>query len=133
MVTRLSLETYLMGRDKLYPDEWNSEFEANALVLIRQVNSLLEALSWGPISVSSGWRPLAINTQASGAKRSLHLIGKAVDIVDKEAALKRAILERTELLKDFALWLEHPDSTPGWAHLDTCTTRTDRPIRIFKP
>lgn len=122
-----------MGRDKLYPDEWNIDLKSNAVDLIKRVNNLLEALSWDQIIVSSGWRPLAVNQRASGAKRSLHMIGKAVDLADKSGLLDQIISEHPEYLIEFGLWLEDPKFTPGWTHLDCSVDRTHRPIKIFIP
>ncbi len=129
----LTLEAYLMGRRELYPDEWNIEYEANAGDLIKRVNNLLTAISVDEVQVSSGWRPLAVNMRAGGAKRSLHMVCKAVDLVDTNGSLKATISRHPELLRDFGLWMEDPASTPNWCHLDTSMNRQDRPVRIFKP
>jgi hypothetical protein len=97
------------------------------------VNGLLFDLGWRvPVVVSSGWRPRGLNAKIKGAaKNSYHIYGKAVDIADN-GELDRAIQANPALLEKWGLWLEHPDNTPGWTHLDV-GTRTDRDIRIFKP
>lgn len=128
----LTLEAYLMSRDKAYADEFNIELKSNALDLIKRVNNLLNALQIDCPPVTSGWRPLAVNLKAGGAKRSLHMLCKAVDLADKDGIFKQRILEKPELLLEFGLWLEEPTSCPGWAHLDT-GVRFHRPIRVFKP
>lgn len=127
----LTLDDYKMGRDKLYPEEWTLDVQSQALDLIKRVNNLLEALKFGPVKVSSGWRPLAVNLRAGGAKRSLHMSGKAVDLVD-HGPLKQLILDNSHLLLDFGLWMEDSKSTPTWCHLDT-GVRDSRFVRVFKP
>jgi len=129
----LTLEDYLMGRDKLYPEEWTLERKSNAIDLIKRVNNLLIALKIDSVKVSSGWRPLAINTRAGGSKRSLHMSGKAVDLVDfKPPQLKTIIVNNPQGLLEYGLWMEDPVSTPTWVHLDT-GIRPVRTPRIFKP
>jgi uncharacterized protein YcbK (DUF882 family) len=121
-----------MGRRKLYPDEYDIEIESSAKDLIKRVNNLLNALGIDQVGVTSGWRPKQINAKASGAKKSLHMVGKAVDLSDKDGKLKSLIEKNSELLIDFGLWMESPDSTPTWCHLDT-GIRSVRAVRIFKP
>lgn len=128
----LTLKQYTMGRDKLYPEEWTLEIQANAEDLILRVNNLLKVIWSGEVVVTSGWRPLAINRKAGGAKRSLHMQGKAIDLKDNDGSLAAAILKKPELLLDFGLWLENPESTKGWVHLDR-GQRSERLVRIFKP
>lgn len=129
----LTLKDYAMGRDAKYPKEWTEEIQKNATVLLDKVNSLLSDLGITKVAVSSGWRPSAINSAiANAAKRSGHLVGKAIDLVDTDGKLKEAIKAKPDLLRKYDLFLEHPGSTPTWCHLD-CVSRVDRPSRIFKP
>lgn len=128
----LTLTQYLMGREKLYPEEYTLDVRSNAENLLKRVNNLLEALKFGRVEITSGWRPLAINRKVGGAKRSLHSTGRAVDIADTTGILKCAILCHFKLLLEYGLWMEDFDATPGWCHLDT-GIRLDRSIRVFKP
>jgi hypothetical protein len=127
-----------MGRDKQFPQEYTQEVLLNAITLLEKVNALLWNLDIKTTEVSSGWRPAAINgAVANAAKKSLHMIGKAVDIKDdKGQSLANKILTKPELLKNYDLWLEDPAATRGkntnWVHLDM-GTRSDRPLRMFKP
>lgn len=121
-----------MGREKLYPDDYTLDVKYAALDLIKRVNNLFEALRMPMAPLSSGWRPQAINIKIGGAKRSLHMLGKAVDLADKDGHVKKAVIEHPQLLLEFGLWMEHPDSTPSWCHLDT-GIRAHRSPRIFKP
>ena len=78
--------------------------------------------------VSSGWRSPGGNASIPGAaKRSLHIAGKAIDIVDVTGELDKLLEtdKAQDLLEKYGLWQEHPDFTKTWAHLDC----GDRPIR----
>lgn len=134
----ITLEMHLMGREKTYASELTQEIINNINNLLDKVNILLFELKVTRASVTSGWRPAAVNSQvANAAKRSLHMIGKAVDILDDDnQTLGKAILCRPELLQQYGLWLEDLSSTKGqntnWVHLDI-GVRSDRPLRMFKP
>lgn len=134
----ITLEKFLMGRDKQYPSEYSEEIKNNATILLEKVNALLLDLGIKEAEVSSGWRPAVVNAGiANAAKKSLHMLGKAIDIVDdKNQTLCKAILTKPELLKKYNIWMEDPASTIGkntnWCHIDI-GTRSDRPLRIFKP
>lgn len=136
----LTLDMYKMGRDKQFPNEWTKEVETNAIDLIARINAILNEINWSKsVSVSSGFRPAAINGATSNAaKKSLHMTGMACDLLDSvDQELSKLIMSKPDLLKKHGLWLEHPDATKGkntnWAHLDINKARTDRPIRVFKP
>lgn len=121
-----------------YPDRANSpecttEVKDNAVLLINKVNQMLEELGIEKVSVSSGFRTSAANSAlANSAKKSNHMLGKAVDIVDHNHELANKILARPDLLKKYSIWAESIESTPTWVHLDDAV-RSDRPIRTFKP
>jgi hypothetical protein len=134
----ITLEAYLMGRDKQYPAEFTQELLLNATIFLEKVNALLWNLGIKEAAVSSGWRPAVVNSGvANAAKRSLHMTCKAIDIKDdKSQSLANKVLTKPELLKSLDLWLEDPAATRGkntnWVHLDM-GIRTDRPLRMFKP
>lgn len=134
----ITFEQYLMGREKTYPSELTQDIVNNINELLDKVNCLLFELKVEKASVSSGWRPAAVNAATAGsAKKSLHMTGKAVDILDSsDQKLAHLILSKPELLKTYGLWIEDPTSTKGkntnWVHLDT-GVRTDRSLRMFKP
>lgn len=131
-------ESYLMGRDTQFPQELTEEVKNNIIILLEKVNALLWELKISQAKVSSGWRPAAINANvANAAKKSHHMMGRAVDILDDgNQSLAAKILAQPDLLKKYDLWLEDPAHTKGkntnWVHLDI-GTRTDRPLRMFKP
>jgi uncharacterized protein YcbK (DUF882 family) len=120
-------------KDRLLSPELTKEIKDNAIVLLNRVNQLLKELGVTSVSVSSGFRPSAVNAKIKGsAKKSLHLLGKAIDILDPNHELYKKIEAKPELLKKYGLWMEHKDNAPTWVHLDISSLRTDRPVRIFR-
>ncbi len=132
----INLEQYLTASGK-YPEriqheECTKDVKDNAIILLNKVNQLLEELGVKKAVVTSGFRPAAVNANIKGAaKKSLHMLGKAVDIADVGNKLAHQILARPDLLEKYELWMEDPSCTPTWCHLD-CGTRKDRPLRVFK-
>lgn len=133
----LSLDDLITSSGK-YPDraksnELTEEVKQNLLLLLERVNAILSDLEIDKVEVSSGFRPSSVNASIAGAaKKSLHMRGLAVDLADQSGTLKGIIQCSPHLLKTYELWLESPDATPTWCHLDL-GTRSERPIRIFKP
>lgn len=128
-----------MGRDKLYPDLVTEELKENVKDLVEKVQKLLE-LWGGTTQVSSGWRPPAINAVTPGAaKKSKHMTGQAVDLMDRSGRLDAWCLANLKVLEDLGLWLEHPDATQtnmerfghGWCHLQTVPPKSGK--RVFMP
>lgn len=134
----ITLEQYSMGRDVMFPHEW-AIAKPNAIALLALVNAfLMEIAPPFPIVVSSGFRPEALNNVIpSASKTSLHMLGKAVDIEDVHSTFKYFFTPVTnpahaELLRKHGLFMEHPQFTPDWVHLD-CGNRLDRATRTFRP
>lgn len=131
MITR---EEILMDRDKEYP--LTPELEANLEALLKAVNAIRAAYG-KPLRISSGYRPGAYNTAAGGAKRSNHMVCKAVDFRDPNGEIDKWCDENQDLLESLGLWQEHPSATKGWCHLDISVRAIkDRPgckKRQFKP
>lgn len=117
---------YLMNRDK--NDPINLEQAINMADLLSRVNYLLAFLGFSR-RVTSGYRPLSINKKVGGATRSTHLDCKGIDIEDRDQELKKAILNNIKMLDDLDLFLESPEHTKTWVHLDT----KKRSNRIFIP
>ena len=129
----ITLDQYFMGRRELYPNEFAQYISDNAVLLLKVVNPFLLELGITEAEVTSGWRPNSLNaTVPNAVQHSNHTIGKAVDIKDVDGKLDNLFRAHPELLRQYGLFLESPDSTPGWSHLDIAT-RTDRPSRIFLP
>lgn len=120
---------YLMGRDVKWPLTVEQEMEVTKL--LASVQGLFADCPV-PLSVSSGYRPAAVNAQVpNSAKRSAHMYCQAVDLKDPEGNLARYMLLNVSLLDKWDLYLEDPSYTKGWVHLQTRRTRSGR--RIFKP
>ena len=127
----LKLADYYMGRDKLHRGELTRELRANARETVRRVNRLLKRAGLFR-RVTSGWRPAAINAAVPGAARgSRHLVCLAVDLEDRDGALDAWCLAHLDVLEEIGLWLEHPDATPDWCHLQTQPPRSGN--RVFMP
>lgn len=118
--------------DRLNSDELTEDKIENAYVLLRKVNDLLAELGVKKVKVSSGFRTLAANKKAGGAKNSAHLSGEAIDLQDKDGSLDKLIEKNHLLLKKYGLWLESPVNTVGWTHCDT-RNRAKRDKNIFIP
>jgi hypothetical protein len=130
----ITLDDYWMGRDKIAPP--TDQLRANAADLVERVNHLLsmyyaEVPAASATRVTSGYRPPAINARVGGALRSNHRICKAVDLSDPDGGLDEWCEESVHYLVSYGLWLEHPDYTPGWCHLQSIGPRSGR--RIFYP
>lgn len=135
----ITLEDYYMGRDIVFKDDLSDEIRANAKTTVEHANKLLARYiaSTGdarPRRVTSGWRPPSVNEKVSGAaKRSNHMVGRAVDIADASCALKRWLVTPAGqvALIECGLWMEHPDATPTWVHVQIVPPRSGS--RIFRP
>ena len=123
MITMLD---YLMERQKEYPP--TKEILDSAELLLDKVNKLFKELLIVP-KVTSGYRPGKFNAKAGGAKKSAHMTGEAVDLKDGNNEIKKRIT--LQHLEKYDLYMENPDHTDGWVHLQTRKTRSGN--RIFKP
>ncbi len=127
----LKLADYYMGRDKQHRKELTREIRANARETLRRVNRLLR-LAGMMRKVTSGWRPATINATVPGAaKSSKHLSCLAIDLEDRNGTLDAWCLANPDTLETLGLWLEHPDATPGWCHLQILPPRSGS--RVFHP
>lgn len=119
----LTLKDILTSSGK-YPDrehhpEVTPEVIINATNLLKKVNALISELGIAVPKVSSGFRPSDVNKAIpNAAKRSLHMVGSAIDLVDPDGKLDALIESRDDLKKKHGLWQESPAATNGWCHLD---------------
>jgi len=99
-------------------------------LLATQVDELREAYG-KPLVPTNGYRSPAVNAAVGGASNSAHMSGQAVDISDPMPArsFARFCLKHLDLLEECGLWMEDPQWTPGWVHLQI------RPltVRVFVP
>lgn len=142
---KLTVKDYLTSSNR-FPDREalaDNEVRTNAEILLSKVNALLEEIAWSePLSISSGFRPAAVNANVPGAaKKSAHITGLALDLYqpkenNKLGALIRATHKANGLLKRHGLMMEALEVTVGqnsnWVHLDM-VPRSDRSNREFRP
>lgn len=104
---------------------------AHAEDLLVRLNRLV--MYWErPITISSGYRPAAINDRINGAsKSSHHIICAAADLVDKDGKLAAFCMNDLPMLEHLGLWMEHPESTKCWVHLQIFPPRSGN--RVFRP
>jgi len=127
MITR---EEILKGREKEFP--LSSQLEANLSELLTRVNKLRKL--WAkPMIITSGYRPGRYNKAAGGAERSRHITCQAVDISDPEQEIGMWLFNNVQILKDCGLWMEHPESTPVWCHLQSVPPPSGTRIFRVKP
>lgn len=138
----VTIEQYWMGRDKTYSELLTDEVRHNVEMLLSRVNRLLALAVRGGVKlrvheltsshVSSGWRPGPVNAGVPGAaKKSRHQVGLAIDIYDPTGELDRWVFKNQTNLFDCKLWLEHPDATPNWCHLQAAPPKSGR--LVFMP
>ncbi len=130
-IPALKLADYYMGRDREYHAELTPELRANARETVGRVNRLLKRAGFTR-RVTSGWRPAAVNATVPGAaKGSKHINCIAIDLEDRDGALDAWCMAHLDVLEELGLWLEHPDATPDWCHLQTLPPRSGN--RVFQP
>ena len=136
---RISLPDYWMGRDLKFAAQLSPRIRANAELLVERVNKLLSRYSEATGDdeerrVNSGWRPPAVNAAVKNAKpRSRHLTGEAGDLGDDDESLDTWLMTEAgqKALEECELWMEHPDATPRWCHLQCAPPGSGR--RVFFP
>lgn len=147
MTFQITTEDYFTGpgrvrRDLAYPADLTSEIRDNAAETVRRVNLILFSMAQGGVVLKvdpstgslshSGWRPPAVNAATKGAaKKSNHMLGLADDLFDPDGALDAWCLANLPVLEEVGLWLEHPDATPEWCHLQIRAPRSGN--RVFRP
>lgn len=124
MITRNEI---LKGRDQASP--LTPTHELNLARLLLQLNKLRAA--WGkPMIITSGYRPAEINALVGGALKSRHMSCEAVDIADPKHELINWLQADPNRLKDFGFWMEHPESTSSWCHLQISPPPSG--VRVFR-
>jgi hypothetical protein len=117
---------YLMDRDKDFPLDMRQAM--NMADLLSRINHLIAALKIST-RVTSGYRPSAINKKIGGAKMSTHTVCAGIDLLDTQGDIGKMLKANVKILEEYGLYLENPDYTKGWVHLDTKTRKN----RIFIP
>jgi hypothetical protein len=131
----ITLADYYMGRDRLYARELTPQLADNACITVARANALLLRAGMRR-GVTSGWRPPAINaTVANAAPNSRHVLCLAIDLADDDGTLDAWCMAHLDVLEEIGLWLEHPDATPGWCHVQAVQYGSWKPgrPRYFHP
>lgn len=124
----LTLDNYV-GVHKQSKD-WNEQTKLNADDLIAKVNKLLNYAAEDGVQLKTnpktgsfvsgetfgGFRP---QNCPIGAPKSTHKIGKGVDIFDPSNALDTWCMGHQKKLEECELWMESPDATNTWCHLQS--------------
>lgn len=118
-----------MGRDEAYPP--SDELKANAAGIVCKANKLmLESQLFR--GVRSGYRPPEVNAKVPNAStHSKHMSCQAVDLEDNDGKLKTWCLKNLSMLEEIGLWLESPESTPTWCHVQCVSPVSGH--RVFLP
>jgi hypothetical protein len=128
-VTKITVKEYLMGREIEYPITDDMLF--NASEIVDRVNLLMTKANIFR-GISSGYRPPAINALTPGAsKHSKHMSCEAIDLEDTDGKFDAWCMTHTDELKSCGLYLEHPEATPSWTHLQTVAPKSGK--QVFKP
>jgi hypothetical protein len=132
----LNLEQYVSASGK-YPERMKSpeltlELIDNAISLLDKVNLFLSDIGIKNVTVSSGFRPSAVNLVTPGAAaKSHHMTCHAIDILDSNGRLGKLALDNLNLLEKHGLYMEDKSSTISWLHLQDIKPRSGN--RVFKP
>ena len=107
---------------------------------LKQLKKRLNVIrrKWGkPMIITSGLRSREqheaiyrkLGKKAPGG--SAHLAGLAADIYDRDGQLSLWLLDRLNLLEKLGLYMESPERTRGWVHLQFRSPLSGR--RVFQP
>jgi hypothetical protein len=140
----ITLGEYWMGRNNTHPADLTEEITSNATLLLERVNRLLQLADTEDVGpgidaatgtfVASGWRPPSVNDATSNAAQaSRHITGRAIDLRDHspDRALARWCLRNRAQLEAIGLWMEDPQWTPSWVHLQCVPPGSGR--RVYVP
>ena len=136
-------DDYWMGRNATHGLELTDAIRDNATELLGRVNLLL-AWAYGDnvrpaldattgTHIASGWRPAAINDATSNAAaKSKHITGEAIDLRDTGTRdLARWCVKNLDAIEEIGLWMEDPQWTQSWVHLQIVPPASRR--RIYCP
>lgn len=120
---------YFMGRDGQWPP--TDQMRLDAAITISRANELLARAEMDR-GVRSGYRPDEVNAKVPGASpNSKHKICRAIDIADNDGKLKSWCLANLEVLEEIGLWMESPEYTPTWVHVQMVPPSSRN--RVFIP
>lgn len=110
-------------------DGLTAEVKNNLITTFQTMDKIREYFN-KPIKVTIAFRSPEYNALIGGAKRSMHLVGKAVDFIVQEMNCDEVRKQLLPKLEDFNIRLE---DLPGanWTHIDT--KQVPNNLRYFKP
>lgn len=112
---------------------------ANALTLITRVNRLMRQFGQnrrvvrGFDLIIEGDPYTVQSVDREQFLPSKHQSAEAVDLADPEGDLDQWLLDNQKLLESSGLWIEHPATTRGHCHLQSCPPRGGSRRRVFYP
>lgn len=122
---------------ELNPREYpmNPSMAKNLQILFDRVMELQDALE-KDLQITSGLRSdeqqmELIQQGKSNAVHSKHCAGAAADILDEDGSIGKWAMENLESIARMGLWIEHPDYTKGWLHVQIMAPKSGK--RVFIP
>lgn len=103
-------------------------WDGNAEQLLTAVN-IVRAAYGRPMYPSCFYRTVAWDRAKGRSGKSQHCLGRACDFRDPDGTLDAWCMANLDVLTKAGLWLEHPNYTKGWCHLDL----KERKNRVFNP
>jgi len=127
----ITKDELLMGRDKLFPQDYTQQISDNLDELLLKLNKVREAYG-KPMKVASGWRPPAVNASTkNAAPNSNHMTGHAADIADADGELWKWVVQNLQLMADLGLYMEDKRWSPSWTHFQNLPPKSKK--RIYVP
>lgn len=121
MITKQELLKASLGGQ---PDASNPNID----IYLKAINIVRQAYG-KPMYVNCFYRSVAWDKSKGRSGNSQHCQCRACDFRDTDGALDAWCMANQDILAKAGLWLEHPDYTKGWCHLDL----KDRKNRVFIP
>ena len=123
-------------------EDWDTERQMAAIFLLDKCTELeKEMIADGvvfPINpktgsgvsgeVYGGFRPQSCPI---GAPQSNHKAGRAVDLYDPYGHIDMWCMAHQPRLREHGIFIEHPDSTPGWSHWQSVPPASGK--TVFQP
>lgn len=116
MAIHFKLEEFNQRKYPLPP-----EVEGNINQLIEKLSVIRETFGY-PMIITSGYRSVEDQKRIYAGKAkipmgSLHLIGAAADVADRDGCLAAFVHSNIPMLEELGLWIEDTTRTRGWVHL----------------
>lgn len=123
-----TLKEYFMDREREWPP--SDEQTANAIKLINSIRQL-ESSSGFDLHLTSGYRPVDVNSFVAGAARfSTHCSCQGVDLADPNGKLSNFCMKNQDLLEELGLYMEDPRDAKHHVHLQIRAPKSGH--RIFR-